>query len=72
METPAEAADPAARTFSQVLFMDIPHSYPPATRVICRFSVTEAFRSTPRDWVGIFKVRGAFTNFAICHFCGVD
>lgn len=61
METPAEAADtdPAARTFSQVVFMDIPHSYPPATRVICRYGVTEAFRSNPRDWVGIFKVRGA-------------
>lgn len=60
METPAEAAatDPSARsTFSQVVFIDIPHSYPPATRVTCRYTLTAAFQSNPRDWVGIFKVR---------------
>lgn len=56
MECVTEAADPAARTYSQVLFMDIPHSYPPSAPITCRFTLNAAFRPHSRDWVGIFKV----------------
>lgn len=49
-------ADPAARTFSQVIFSDVLHSYPPSTPVTCCYTLTEAFQPHPRDWVGIFKV----------------
>lgn len=55
MESSTDAA--AARTFSQVLFTDIPHSYPPSTPVTCCYTLTDAFQPNPRDWVGIFKVR---------------
>lgn len=59
MESSAEAAatDFSARTFSQVVFTDIPHSYPPSTSVTCCYTLTPAFQPNPRDWVGIFKVR---------------
>uniref|UniRef100_A0A672YCB4 SKICH domain-containing protein n=1 Tax=Sphaeramia orbicularis TaxID=375764 RepID=A0A672YCB4_9TELE len=58
MESPPEAAaaDPTARSFSQVVFIDIPHSYPPSANVTCSYTLTSAFQPNPRDWVGIFKV----------------
>lgn len=56
MESPVATTDPAAHTFSQVLFVDIPQSYPPATPVTCRYTLTPALQPQPRDWVGIFKV----------------
>ncbi|MEQ2164526.1 hypothetical protein GOODEAATRI_007567 [Goodea atripinnis] len=58
METLPEAAattDPPARTFSQVVFINIPHSYPPSSPINCRFTLNAAFQPHPRDWVGIFK-----------------
>lgn len=58
MESPVATTDPAAHTFSQVLFVDIPQSYPPATPVTCRYTLTPALQPQPRDWVGIFKVKG--------------
>ncbi|XP_051927678.1 calcium-binding and coiled-coil domain-containing protein 2 [Hippocampus zosterae] len=42
--------------FSQVVFRDIPHSYPPATSVSCCYTLAPHFQPSPRDWVGIFKV----------------
>lgn len=48
--------DPAARTFSQVLFLDVPHLYPLATPITCCYTFTADFQPYPRDWVGIFKV----------------
>ncbi|KAM7381190.1 hypothetical protein PAMA_012167 [Pampus argenteus] len=60
--TDAAAADSAARTFSQVLFTDIPHSYPPSTALTCCYTLTEAFQPHPRDWVGIFKVGWSTTK----------
>ncbi|KAF6727177.1 Tax1-binding-like protein 1 [Oryzias melastigma] len=59
MEKAAEdppAADPAASTYSQVVFTDIPHSYPPSTTVTCRYTYSSTFQPNSRDWVGIFKV----------------
>ncbi|XP_040885486.1 calcium-binding and coiled-coil domain-containing protein 2 isoform X2 [Toxotes jaculatrix] len=58
MESPAEAAaaDASARTFSQVVFIDIPHSYPPSIPITCRYTLTAAYQPHSRDWVGIFKV----------------
>lgn len=54
--TATEVADHLARTFSQVVFIDIPQSYPPSTHVTCSYTLTAAFQPNPRDWVGIFKV----------------
>ncbi|XP_061563555.1 calcium-binding and coiled-coil domain-containing protein 2 [Cololabis saira] len=56
MDGVTEAADPSARTYSQVVFLDIPHSYPPATPITCRYTLSAAFTPQSRDWVGIFKV----------------
>lgn len=55
-ELPPAAADASASTFSQVVFTDIPHSYPPSTTVTCRYTYSTAFQPNSRDWVGIFKV----------------
>uniref|UniRef100_A0A668SGZ9 SKICH domain-containing protein n=2 Tax=Oreochromis aureus TaxID=47969 RepID=A0A668SGZ9_OREAU len=55
-DTATEVADHSARTFSQVVFIDIPQSYPPSTHVTCSYTLTAAFQPNPRDWVGIFKV----------------
>lgn len=55
-DTATEVADHSARTFSQVVFIDIPQSYPPSTHVTCSYNLTVAFQPNPRDWVGIFKV----------------
>ncbi|PWA21406.1 hypothetical protein CCH79_00003345 [Gambusia affinis] len=68
METSPEAAaaaaatDPPARTFSQVVFIDIPYSYPPSSPITCRFTLNAAFQPNPRDWVGIFKVGWSSTK----------
>ncbi|XP_039990547.1 calcium-binding and coiled-coil domain-containing protein 2 isoform X2 [Xiphias gladius] len=59
MESPSEApaaADPSACTYSQVVFVDIPHSYPPSAPVTCRYTLNPAYEPNPRDWVGIFRV----------------
>uniref|UniRef100_A0A3Q2YMJ1 SKICH domain-containing protein n=1 Tax=Hippocampus comes TaxID=109280 RepID=A0A3Q2YMJ1_HIPCM len=40
----------------EVVFRDIPHSYPPATSVSCCYTLAAHFQPSPRDWVGIFKV----------------
>lgn len=55
-DTATEVADHSARTFSQVVFIDIPQSYPPSAHVTCSYNLTAAFQPNPRDWVGIFKV----------------
>ncbi|KAF3704111.1 Tax1-binding protein 1 -like protein B [Channa argus] len=64
MESPPEPreADPSARTYSQVVFTDIPHSYPPSTAVTCCYTLTAGFQPSPRDWVGIFKVGWSTTK----------
>ncbi|XP_076008178.1 calcium-binding and coiled-coil domain-containing protein 2 isoform X2 [Genypterus blacodes] len=49
MESPIES-------FSQVIFSEVPYSYPPATPVTCCYTLTAAFQPNTRDWVGIFKV----------------
>ncbi|KAM9336442.1 calcium-binding and coiled-coil domain-containing protein 2 [Symphorus nematophorus] len=61
-EAAAAASGSSARTFSQVVFTDIPHSYPPATVVTCSYNLTTAFQPNPRDWVGIFKVGWSTTK----------
>lgn len=67
MEKRAEAAaaeNPSQCISSQVVFIDIPHSYPPATPVTCCYTVT-AFQPSNKDWVGVFKVR----KRVCCAFC---
>lgn len=66
MESPAPTTDPAPHTFSQVLFVDIPKSYPPATPITCRYTLTPALQPEPRDWVGIFKVRWGVSLLGLC------
>ncbi|KAM3591916.1 uncharacterized protein V6R79_009446 [Siganus canaliculatus] len=58
----AVAAEPPAPAFSQVVFVNIPHSYPPATNITCCYTLTPALQPTPRDWVGIFKVGWSTTK----------
>ncbi|XP_051958480.1 calcium-binding and coiled-coil domain-containing protein 2-like isoform X3 [Xyrauchen texanus] len=43
-------------SFSQVVFNDVPLSYPPNTAVTCRYTLTGGLQPNPRDWIGIFKV----------------
>ncbi|XP_056627653.1 calcium-binding and coiled-coil domain-containing protein 2 [Triplophysa dalaica] len=43
-------------SFSQVVFNDVPPSYPPKMAVTCRYTITEGLQPNPRDWIGIFKV----------------
>ncbi|KAI4873495.1 hypothetical protein NFI96_032579, partial [Prochilodus magdalenae] len=43
-------------SFSQVVFMDVPHSYPPNISVKCSYTVTGGFNPNTRDWIGLFKV----------------
>ncbi|XP_028286948.1 calcium-binding and coiled-coil domain-containing protein 2 isoform X2 [Parambassis ranga] len=64
MESPTEAAAAAAdaRTFSQVVFTDIPYSYPPSTPITCCYTFTAALKPNSRDWVGIFKVGWSTTK----------
>ncbi|XP_020773809.1 calcium-binding and coiled-coil domain-containing protein 2 isoform X2 [Boleophthalmus pectinirostris] len=50
------SVDPTAATFSQVVFTDVPRSYPTSTDVTCNYTVTPMFQPHSRDWVGIFKV----------------
>ncbi|TNN03324.1 hypothetical protein fugu_000353 [Takifugu bimaculatus] len=47
---------PSSLIFSQVVFIDIPHSYPPAAPLTCCYTVTAAFQPSNKDWVGIFRV----------------
>ncbi|XP_037133794.1 calcium-binding and coiled-coil domain-containing protein 2 isoform X2 [Syngnathus acus] len=42
--------------FSQVAFRDVPQSYPLATTINCCYTLAAHFQTSPRDWVGIFKV----------------
>ncbi|XP_030256543.1 calcium-binding and coiled-coil domain-containing protein 2 [Sparus aurata] len=58
----AAAADSPTSTYSQVVFVDIPHSYPPSTQVTCCYTLNAAFQPNPRDWVGIFKVGWSTTK----------
>uniref|UniRef100_A0A3P8S480 SKICH domain-containing protein n=1 Tax=Amphiprion percula TaxID=161767 RepID=A0A3P8S480_AMPPE len=63
MDSPLEAAaDSSARSFSQVLFTDIPHSYRLSAPITCCYSLTAAFQPSTRDWVGIFKVGWSTTK----------
>ncbi|KAM6898688.1 calcium-binding and coiled-coil domain-containing protein 2 isoform 2-T2 [Lycodopsis pacificus] len=62
MESPKDAADSTARTFSQVVFTDTPYSYPPSTSVTCCYTLTTAYQPNSRDWVGIFKVGWSTTK----------
>lgn len=43
-------------SYSQVVFNDVPPSYPPNTAVTCRYTLTGAVLPDQRDWVGIYKV----------------
>ncbi|KAM9425084.1 calcium-binding and coiled-coil domain-containing protein 2 isoform 1-T2 [Pholidichthys leucotaenia] len=49
-------ADSPAPNFSQVVFTDIPKSYPPSTPITCSYTITAAYQPNARDWLGIFKV----------------
>lgn len=60
--TGAAATGSSARNFSQVVFVDIPHSYPPSAPVTCSYTLTDAFKPNSRDWVGIFKVGWSTTK----------
>ncbi|KAM9837378.1 calcium-binding and coiled-coil domain-containing protein 2 isoform 2-T2 [Aulostomus maculatus] len=58
----AATPDPAVRTYTQVVFTDVPHSYTPATPVTCCYTLPAGFEPHPRDWVGIFQVGWSTTK----------
>ncbi|XP_073684331.1 calcium-binding and coiled-coil domain-containing protein 2 [Garra rufa] len=43
-------------SYSQVVFNDVPPSYPPNTAITCRYTLTGALEPSVRDWIGIYKV----------------
>ncbi|XP_051523473.1 calcium-binding and coiled-coil domain-containing protein 2-like [Myxocyprinus asiaticus] len=49
-------------SFSQVVFNDVPPSYPPNTAVTCRYTLTGGLQPNPSDWIGIFKVGWSSTQ----------
>ncbi|XP_034049978.1 calcium-binding and coiled-coil domain-containing protein 2-like isoform X2 [Thalassophryne amazonica] len=51
-----ESGTAATHNFSQVIFANIPYSYPLQTSVTCCYTLTATFQPSPKDWVGIFKV----------------
>ncbi|XP_051968620.1 calcium-binding and coiled-coil domain-containing protein 2 [Xyrauchen texanus] len=54
-------------SFSQVVFNDVPPSYPPNTAVTCRYTLTGGLQPNPRDWIGIFKVGWNSTTMYLCY-----
>ncbi|XP_023691578.2 calcium-binding and coiled-coil domain-containing protein 2 [Paramormyrops kingsleyae] len=42
--------------YSQIIFNEVPKSYPPNVPLKCIYTVTAAIQPDRRDWVGIFKV----------------
>ncbi|XP_067225848.1 calcium-binding and coiled-coil domain-containing protein 2 [Chanodichthys erythropterus] len=49
-------------SYSQVVFNDVPPSYPPNTPVSCWYTLTGALQPNPRDWIGVFKVGWSSTQ----------
>ncbi|XP_052467284.1 calcium-binding and coiled-coil domain-containing protein 2 isoform X1 [Carassius gibelio] len=49
-------------SYSQVVFNDVPPSYPPNIAVTCRYTLTGALEPSPRDWIGIYKVGWSSTQ----------
>ncbi|XP_030630589.1 calcium-binding and coiled-coil domain-containing protein 2 [Chanos chanos] len=43
-------------SFSQVVFNDVPHVYPPNISVTCFYTLTGGLKPTTKDWIGIYKV----------------
>ncbi|XP_036428735.1 calcium-binding and coiled-coil domain-containing protein 2 [Colossoma macropomum] len=54
--------DMESSCFSQVVFMDVPHSYPPNTSVKCSYTVTGGLNPSSKDWIGVFKVGWSSTQ----------
>ena len=48
-------------TYSQVVFIDVPRSYPPNTNVNCGYTLTGGLQPHPKDWIGVYKVSPANT-----------
>ncbi|XP_016401602.1 calcium-binding and coiled-coil domain-containing protein 2 [Sinocyclocheilus rhinocerous] len=49
-------------SYSQVVFNDVPPSFPPNTAVTCRYTLTGAVKPNPSDWIGIYKVGWSSTQ----------
>lgn len=58
-ENPGEdvlQVDLESSTYSQVVFIDVPRSYPLHTDVTCSYKLTGSLIANPKDWIGIYKV----------------
>ncbi|KAM4030615.1 calcium-binding and coiled-coil domain-containing protein 2 isoform 2-T2 [Anomaloglossus baeobatrachus] len=53
---PTSINPPADNSFSQVIFTNVQKFYPPKTDLHCKFHIEGNFNSSPKDWIGIFKV----------------
>ncbi|KAI5623235.1 calcium-binding and coiled-coil domain-containing protein 2 [Silurus asotus] len=48
--------DMESSTYSQVVFIDVPRSYPLNTHVTCCYKMTGDLIPSSKDWIGIYKV----------------
>lgn len=55
-DPPTSIVPPAESDFSKVIFTNVPKFYAPKTDVRCQFCKEENFVTSPKDWIGIFKV----------------
>lgn len=56
LEEDGVKVDLESSTYSQVVFIDVPPSYPLNTDVICCYKLTGGLIPNPKDWIGIYKV----------------
>ncbi|GAA6100979.1 calcium-binding and coiled-coil domain-containing protein 2 isoform X1 [Tachysurus ichikawai] len=59
--------DMESSTYSQVVFIDVPPSYPLHTDVICNYKLTGGLIPDSKDWIGIYKVGWESTLKYYCY-----
>lgn len=64
-EEEAVQMDMESSTYSQVVFIDVPRSYPLQADVTCSYKLTVGLIPCPKDWIGIYKVDEILFMFSI-------
>ncbi|KAK3559620.1 hypothetical protein QTP86_013580 [Hemibagrus guttatus] len=59
--------DLESSTYSQVVFIDVPPSYPINTDVICCYKLRGGLIPNPKDWIGVYKVGWESTVKYYCY-----
>lgn len=60
------AEDMESSRYSQVVFVDIPRSYPLHADVICCYRLTGDLIPSAKDWIGIYKVESCSLGVSSC------